>query len=300
MTLIPALGATQVTSLEEHRLVFSSLFENPVGVVPQRMIIGRSEITLNQELLPYGESVGMTVKIKEGVCLVDGIVFYQDSVETLQVSDADATNPRIDAIVVSYDFTGTDGCEVELSLVEGTPAASPSLPTVTQDEELYQLVLGYVYVAAGATLISASDVIDYRTFCTNKRTLAIELIGDTASHDGISITEGMYITRITIVFSEDDTCDIDFYVGDISEFPLKDNTSPIIELSPAGVSVFEFDRDVVEHFSGTPNLQDSTFIINPNQFLGIDWSATTQATTGVSISIEYYALGNDDDIWEDS
>lgn len=105
---------------------------------------------------------GMTVSVAAGQAMVRGHYYYNNSAATLAITTANATNPRIDAVVVQLDPSVNSAV---LTVVAGTPAASPVAPTLTQtDAAVYQFVLAYVAVAAATSTISAGNVTDARTF----------------------------------------------------------------------------------------------------------------------------------------
>jgi hypothetical protein len=77
-----------------------------------------------------------------------------DDAETpaLNISSNLTANPRWDAIVATHQHEQISGGVAALySVVPGTPAPSPSLPTINQAN---QVILGYLIVPAGTTTIS--------------------------------------------------------------------------------------------------------------------------------------------------
>lgn len=114
------------------------------------------------ELKPYGDSSGMFVKVPVGQAMIRGHYYSNDAVVTLAVSTANATLARIDSVILTLDPTANT---VVLSVLAGTASASPVAPTLTQtDASTYQIVLGYVAVAAAVSTITAGNVTDGRTF----------------------------------------------------------------------------------------------------------------------------------------
>ena len=105
---------------------------------------------------------GMTVSVAAGQALVRGHYYANDAALTLSIATANATNPRIDAVVLTLDPVANT---ITAGVVTGTAAATPVAPTLTQtDAGTYQLLLGYVAVAAATATISAANVTDARTF----------------------------------------------------------------------------------------------------------------------------------------
>jgi hypothetical protein len=113
------------------------------------------------ELEPYADSTGMNVKVKAGQALVRGHYYDSTGTETITIPAADTTNPRIDRVVLRLDPTANS---IVLHLLQGTPAASPVAPALTQtDGAIYDLPLAQIYVAANETIIAPGDVTDERT-----------------------------------------------------------------------------------------------------------------------------------------
>lgn len=114
------------------------------------------------ELLPFGDSSGMTVKVSSGQSMIRGHYYVSTATEFLTVTTADPTNPRIDNVVLELDPAANT---ILLKVVAGTPAGSPVAPALIQtDSGIWQQLIARVAVAAGATTISAGNVTDSRTF----------------------------------------------------------------------------------------------------------------------------------------
>lgn len=113
------------------------------------------------DLKVTGDSTGMNVKVAIGYALVRGHAYKSDAITTLTIGAATAS-PRIDLVVLRLDPTANS---IVLAVVAGTPAASPSTPTLTQtDEGTYEVAIGQVAVGASVSTISAANVSDIRPF----------------------------------------------------------------------------------------------------------------------------------------
>jgi len=123
----------------------------PTGVVKNQ---------LNQ-LETFADNTGMTVKVKSGQAFVEGFFFESDAQESLTISAAHATLPRIDRVVVRLDRTANT---IDLAVLAGTPNASPAIPALTQNSTTWEIALARVAVAAADTSIAAGDVTDEREF----------------------------------------------------------------------------------------------------------------------------------------
>lgn len=127
----------------------------------------------DNNLLVYADSSGMNVKVKVAGGLSQAIVrghMYQSTAEETLTISAAASSPRIDSVVLRLDPSANS---IVLAVVAGTPAASPSAPSLTQtDTAVYELLLANVAVGASVTTISAGNVTDKRTFIENVWTTA--------------------------------------------------------------------------------------------------------------------------------
>jgi len=96
------------------------------------------------------------VSVLPGSALVRGIAYINDGTENLSIAANASGNPRIDTIILEADFTLQT---VRLDVLQGTPAASPSPPSLTQtDNVLWQIPLADIAVANGFVTITDADV----------------------------------------------------------------------------------------------------------------------------------------------
>lgn len=86
-----------------------------------------------------------------------------DATVNVAIAAADATNPRRDLVVfqVRDSNYGEAAADARITVVTGTPAASPSDPALTSYPNC--VVLARVAVAAGATSITTANITDLRT-----------------------------------------------------------------------------------------------------------------------------------------
>lgn len=122
---------------------------------------GRSQVDLDLFEV-YGDSSGLQVKVRTGTAWVEGFFVESDAEEIKAIDAADATNARIDTVVLELDRTDN---EILLTIVKGTPAASPAAPSLTQNDTVWQFPLANVTVDALATTIAAGKVTDRRVYC---------------------------------------------------------------------------------------------------------------------------------------
>lgn len=101
---------------------------------------------------------GMSVDVGSGKGLVMGKYIINNSSYNLAIS-AGSSLPRYDAIVMGVDLEERQGT---IYVKEGTPASSPAYPTLLNNTNTKEMCLAYIYVAAGATSISSSNITDTR------------------------------------------------------------------------------------------------------------------------------------------
>lgn len=91
--------------------------------------------------------------------LPGGYRIFNDALATLAITTANATNPRIDLIVACIDTT-TSPYTPSVKVITGTPAASPTVPSIPAG--LVAIPLAQIYVAANVTSIVSSNITDIR------------------------------------------------------------------------------------------------------------------------------------------
>lgn len=128
----------------------------PQGILPT-YAVGSSE-SLTTEF-KVSASTGMQITVAAGSGFARGVYFESTSSSALTVAAADPTNPRIDRVIIRVDLGANNA---QLMILQGTPAASPTPPSVTRNTTVWDIYLAQVYVPAGATQIIASNITDER------------------------------------------------------------------------------------------------------------------------------------------
>lgn len=129
----------------------------------------------------------MYVRLHEGILMFRGRVYYNDTETTLQVQDNNSSNPRIDTVVIEIDWLAKT---IRTVIVEGTPAVSPSAPTLTQAEGLlYQYPLADIDVAVGETAITTAEI-TARTNRRYKRHEINRLVGEITAYGAATAPDG--------------------------------------------------------------------------------------------------------------
>ena len=103
---------------------------------------------------------GMDVSVSSGYANIGGKVRFFDSATRLTLATAGATYPRIDTIVVERNDTDR---QITIKAITGTYSASPTAPAPVRANNVYQIVLAQIYVAAGATSITQTAITDTRS-----------------------------------------------------------------------------------------------------------------------------------------
>ncbi len=135
------------------------------GVIPNRL----------NRLAVTADGTTMSVTVASGLAWVEGFFYENDAAAAQPIAAANATNPRIDRVVVRLDRTANTA---RLAVLTGTPATSPTPPALTQTDALYELLLADVTVPATAGVIRAEDVVDRRTFTTQNAAYVAKAGGD--------------------------------------------------------------------------------------------------------------------------
>jgi hypothetical protein len=116
--------------------------------------------------------VGMSVIIASGWAAIVGTtqanmgtyVGFNDDATVVAITTANPTNPRIDLICMTVQdayYTGAQN-NVIFQVVAGTPASSPTVPSVPANS----IALAEVAVAAGALSITSGNITDRRVLVT--------------------------------------------------------------------------------------------------------------------------------------
>lgn len=141
----------------------SSVMEGTWRKFMSHMMLGRSGVLkgagLDAEV--FADSTGMQVKVRTGEFWMRGHWAEVTSTKTVPLSAAHGTLARIDRIVVRVDFSDN---EIELDVVAGTAAASPTAPAVTQNSSIWEVSLATIAIPAGDTSIGSTQVTDARFY----------------------------------------------------------------------------------------------------------------------------------------
>jgi hypothetical protein len=106
----------------------------------------------------------MTVDVAIGTAWIQGYYYKNTAIVPLAISAADATNPRIDRIILRLNADDAVR-SIVLAILAGTPAASPTAPALQTNYTgtgIYEISLAQVLVAANETEITNTEITDER------------------------------------------------------------------------------------------------------------------------------------------
>lgn len=139
-------------------------------------------------------SPNMTVQFAKAGVLSNRVMFAVAANSSVTITAADATNPRIDMVVVNSSGA--------IAVRAGTPAAAPKPPTLTAND----VAFAAVWVPANDTTISSDQIVDMRVLRTNGpitiyRTTTAETTNNTAAaiealnkaNSGVTIPNGLFL-----------------------------------------------------------------------------------------------------------
>ena len=152
-------------------------------VIPESGVIGQNPLFV-QENSPVGRSVVVTA----GAALPYGVMYINDGQEVLTVNANAGAHSRIDTIVLEWNSIAR---RVRLARMEGTPAATPSPPTLSATGTTRQLPLADIQLAANFTTIRNADITQRSTFLQGSNGLDLQIFFNRSGHD---IEKGMAVS----------------------------------------------------------------------------------------------------------
>lgn len=131
---------------------FSKFISNGVYIDPatQLKVTSKGELKLN---------------VAVGDAFINGYWYKNDENFELQLAQANGSLPRIDRIVLRWDSLTR---YINLAILQGNPAATPSARDLTRNADTWELGLADVYIERGVLSISDANITDLRpdrTYC---------------------------------------------------------------------------------------------------------------------------------------
>lgn len=103
----------------------------------------------------------MSVAVAGGKAIINGGWIDVGTITNLSISASSSTYARYDAVVVEFNSTNAVRA-ITIKVLTGTASGTPTYPTLTQTDTVYQMPLAYVYVGANASSIGDNNITDAR------------------------------------------------------------------------------------------------------------------------------------------
>ena len=156
---------------------------------------------LNELSVEPQDTPNKTVYVDTGSIFIKGALFELTSAENLTIADNTSGSARIDRIVARLNYTDR---KIEFAVLQGTPSASPVVPTLTRSTATWELSLAQIAVANGFSTITATEITDERldeSVCGFAKTIYMETFDDENNllkykRDVISVDGTGFPTRV--------------------------------------------------------------------------------------------------------
>lgn len=102
---------------------------------------------------------GMELKVNMGYAFINGYAFRNPTGKSIKLDIAEGALHRIDRVVVRWDAPKRD---IYITVLKGTPSASPVAAAIKRNTEIWELALADIYVGKGVTRIQTADITDQR------------------------------------------------------------------------------------------------------------------------------------------
>ncbi|MGL5440790.1 MAG: hypothetical protein ACRDA4_10510 [Filifactoraceae bacterium] len=136
----------------DFRLPFRNFFTNGIFLTPGDPI--------NSYSFNVTAKTGMTITIKKGTAFINGLIFQMDADIDITLDIGDSLARRYDSIAIQMDETLRRGSIV---VKKGTASDTPNIPGPTRNNDIFELIIAYVYVNQGETSLNQSKIYDTRT-----------------------------------------------------------------------------------------------------------------------------------------
>lgn len=109
--------------------------------------------------------VSTNIEVQIGAAQIDGRFYESTAAETLAVGANASGNPRIDTVILRLDYIAQT---IRLVIKQGTPAGSPSRPTMQQDATYWEIPLADIAVANGFATLAQSTITQRQRIVTTQ------------------------------------------------------------------------------------------------------------------------------------
>lgn len=122
---------------------------------------GTGDGTNNPLAVLEASPTAKAVKVQTGSALVNGRVYTNSAIETLAVADNSSGFTRIDSVILRVDVLLQT---VRLVVKQGTPAASPARPTLTQDASTWEIALADLTLNNGYATVTQTNILQRQRY----------------------------------------------------------------------------------------------------------------------------------------
>ena len=102
---------------------------------------------------------GLLVKAKAGSGFINGYGYVLNEDLEITLNTANATYTRKDIVVLRLDLVNR---HIKIYVKEGTPSSSPQIPTITRNDDIYELKLAEITIKPATQTITQADILDTR------------------------------------------------------------------------------------------------------------------------------------------
>lgn len=115
---------------------------------------------LNELRITVADPPAMKIVVSTGTAIINGRFCENDTAFPLNITAANASNPRIDRVVVR--LSAVTNRTIDIVVKAGTPASSPAAPALTRTSDVYEVSLASIAVGAGVSSIITANITDER------------------------------------------------------------------------------------------------------------------------------------------
>lgn len=213
-------AASSITTEDQWRAFWGSALGDGV-------VVGE----LNQAYVDADGVSGRTVQVATGRARVRGQFWSNDATISQAIAANTSGNPRIDRVVLRNTF----GVGILVAVIQGTPAATPVAPALTQNTAVWEISLAQVAVANAVSVLVSANVTDERQFVMSltrpfprvqaraaagqsipHNTLTTVTFGNADTYDTETAVNGMHFTGATptrVFFRQSGHFDLDGYLA---------------------------------------------------------------------------------------
>ncbi|MES2155947.1 MAG: hypothetical protein V4510_12505 [bacterium] len=140
---------------------------------------------------------GMSVDVGTGYAFIQGVYGQNGSTKNLAISAANATNPRIDRVVLRVDTVAQD---MEVLVLTGTAAASPSAPAIVRSATQTDYSLAQILVNTTVTSIVTANITDERQYASPRGIPSITSLASSGTinpYTPTPLTDGWGIAQVS-------------------------------------------------------------------------------------------------------